>query len=65
VCTDLGEIVVFQSNTGLATHYLKPLGERINCIFAAQRGLVVGGVNGYIWSFEQKSMDHPEAYTLL
>jgi len=66
VCTAEGEIMICDHDGNLQ-YYLKdsPLGHRIDTIFPASRGLIVGGANGYIWSYENKSYEHGAPYALL
>ena len=66
VCTDHGEIMICDHDGNLQ-YYLKdaPLGNRIECIYPASRGLIVAGVNGYIWSFEMKNFDYGAPYAKL
>jgi hypothetical protein len=45
--------------------YDSPIGNRIDCIYPASRGLVVAGVNGFIWSYESKAFDFGAPYALL
>ena len=66
LCTDHGEIMICDHDGNLQ-YYLKdaPFGNRIECIYPASRGLVVAGVNGYIWSFEMKNFDYGAPYAKL
>jgi len=52
---------------GSLLYYLKdsPLGYRIDSIYCMGKGLVVGGVNGYIWSYEVKPFEYGIPYALL
>ena len=65
VCTDKGEIMICDYS-GLIQTYLTdaPFDNRLDCIWPTTKALVVGGENGFIWSYElTKSHDRP--YQLL
>lgn len=66
VCTAEGEIMICDHDGNLQ-YYLKdaPFGYRLDCIFPATRGLIVGGVGGFIWSYENKSYEYGSPYALL
>lgn len=42
--------------SGFVQYYLKdaPFHQRIECIVPGSKGLIVAGVNGYMWAYECK-----------
>jgi hypothetical protein len=65
VCTDLGDILLMDFQGGFKQYLLEsPRGSKINSVVPYDKGLIVAGIEGRIWTYESL-LDENYPYKLL
>ena len=57
VATDQGELLLVNYNGQLSEKVTVAQGQKITCMTAHSRGIIVGGENGKVWIYELVSSD--------